>query len=118
MVDVVDVTDSAVQVQEVADRSNDILKDDVLRAELFLSVCDTCLQLVLVTVCLFDDIHQDRIEDLLGQLVRCQVDVDVLGRIYEVVSDNLGNNVFLAFCLAVYEYSLNTCVLDLHSHAS
>ena len=31
MVDIIDVADTAVQIEEVADRSNDILKDDVLR---------------------------------------------------------------------------------------
>ena len=76
------------------------------------------LQLVFVALCLLDDVHECRIEHLLGQPVRSEVDVDVLCRVYEVVSDDLCHYVLLILVLAVYEYGLDACVLDDHSHAS
>ena len=123
MVDVVCFADAVSEVDQIADRSDYVLEDDVLRAELLLSVCDGSLQLVLVSACLLDDVHQDRIEYLLRQLVRSEVHIQILCRIYEVVSDDLCDLcrailglVFLI--LRVNQYRLDAGILDDHGHGS
>ena len=90
MVDVVCVADSARQVNQIADGSNDVFENDVLRAELLATSLEFALKLFFVLSGSLDDIHKNRIENLLRKLVRSQVDIQILLRIYEVVTDNLG----------------------------
>ena len=118
MVDVVGLAYAAVEVDQIADGSDDILEDDVLRAQLFFPGCDARSELVFIAVCLLDDVLEDRVEDLLGQSVRCEVDVDILRRIYEVVSDDLSDLALFVLVLAVNENRLNACILDDHCHRS
>ena len=94
VVDIVHFTQSVVQVQQVADGCDDVRKDDVLRRKLVLPAGNCRLQIIL-GLRIVNDILQHRVVNQLRQLVRCQVDVHVSGRIHELVSDNLSDGTII-----------------------
>ena len=110
MVDIVHFTQSVVQVQQVADGCDDVRKDNVLRRKLVLPAGNCRLQIIL-GLRIVNDILQHRIVNQLRQLVRCQVDIHVFGRIHELVSDNLSDGIIILI-LAADQCAQYTGILD------
>ena len=70
-----------------------------------------CRLQIILGLRIVNDILQHRVVHQLRQLVRCQVDVHVSGRIHELVSDNLSDGIII-LVLAADQCAQYTGILD------
>ena len=88
MVNVIHISDSVIQVQNIADGSNDVRHDDVLRRKFVLPSDQLLLQL-LPGQSLLQDLLENRIVDLLRQFQCFRINVHMRRKVDKLVSDDL-----------------------------
>ena len=84
----------------------------MLWREFILARCDCSLERILISGSLLDYFHENRVVNLLGEFVRSEIEVDILGRVNEIVTDNL--NYLIILSLAVYVCKSDAGILNLH----
>ena len=117
VVDIINCTDTIVQVQNVGNRRNDICNQNVLWRQLILSCCH-CFQnsFFILSFVFVQDFFQNREIYLVSNLVCCKVSLDVFTCIYELVTDYFCNSFFIiTICKNVVYTSCFNCMCQLNA---
>jgi len=109
MVDVVGVADAVIQIQNVADRCNDVSHYYMLRRKFVLPLDQSPLQFILRKF-LVQYLLKHRIIDLVCQLKRLGIKIYITRDIYELASDYLCFYSIVIF--SVCHYEMYTCIFD------
>ena len=112
MVDIVHISYTVVEVEDVADGSDDVGKNDVLRRKVVLLRLQRSLDLIFAAAIL-QYVLENRIEYLVSNACFADIEIDIAGDVYKVVAYDLCD--VLLRLVRVSKYGQYACVLDLIS---
>ncbi len=114
MVYIVSCSDAIVEVEDIADRCDDILYYNVLRRQVVLPIDKHFLQFFLGGSCC-KYLFENRIKYLVSHLELFDIKINVALKVYKVISYYLGDFVWLFLVERICVNVLYACILDFES---